>query len=176
MLSTSTATDAAGLKPAIDQARQKAGSLPLDSKLATDYATRAGGLLIKVGLARQQIYPLAPAKQTLLSALSDSRPEIVKLAGQVLGHLNDKDSQLGLLSAAADDKTADDVKISLYKSLATNAKFYGNLLESSQLQTLDATVAGATNLDVRSAAAEARGALNLPADQAKSLVVKQSKT
>jgi hypothetical protein len=176
MLSTSTATDAAGLKPAIDQARQKAGSLPLDSKLATDYATRAGGLLIKVGLARQQIYPLAPAKQSLLSALSDSRPEIVKLAGQVLGHLNDKDSQLGLLSAAADDKTADDVKISLYKSLATNAKFYGNLLESSQLQTLDATVAGATNLDVRSAAAEARGALNLPSDQAKSLVVKQSKT
>ncbi|HMB96524.1 MAG TPA: hypothetical protein VKK61_10835 [Tepidisphaeraceae bacterium] len=131
---------------------------------------------MKVGISRQQVFPLSPAKQTLLSSLADARPEIVKLAGQVLGLLNDKESQGGLLVAAADDKTADEVKISLYKSLATNAKFYGNLLDAGQVQTLETTVAGATNLDVRSAAAEARGALNLPADQAKSLIVKQSKT
>ncbi|HMB96523.1 MAG TPA: hypothetical protein VKK61_10830, partial [Tepidisphaeraceae bacterium] len=34
-LSTTTATDAAGLKPAIEDARNKAGSLPLDPTVAT---------------------------------------------------------------------------------------------------------------------------------------------
>jgi hypothetical protein len=176
LLSTSQATDAAGLKPALEDARKKAGSLPLDPNVATDYATRAAQLMLKVGISRQQIYPLAPAKQPLLSALSDSRPEIVKLAGQVLGVLNDKEAQAGLLATASDDKVADDVKISLYKSLANNAKLFGNLLDQSQVQDLEKTVAGATNLDVRSAAAESRGALNLPADQAKALIVQQSKT
>ncbi|HMB94711.1 MAG TPA: hypothetical protein VKK61_01595, partial [Tepidisphaeraceae bacterium] len=82
-LSTTTATDAAGLKPAIEDARNKAGSLPLDPTVATEYATRAGEMLLKVGISRQQVFPLSPAKQTLLSSLADARPEIVKLAGQV---------------------------------------------------------------------------------------------
>ncbi|HVT88375.1 MAG TPA: hypothetical protein VHD56_05950, partial [Tepidisphaeraceae bacterium] len=142
---------------------------------ATQYATRAGELLLKVGISRGQIYDLAPAKAALLGALSDTRPEIVKLSGQVLGLLNDKDAQAGLLVAAQEDKTAEEVRISLYRSLATNAKFFGNHLEGPQLSDLEKTVAEGTSLDIRSAAAEARGALNLPADQAKNLIVKQAK-
>jgi hypothetical protein len=121
------------------------------------------------------VFNLEPAKQALLGALSDKRPEIVKLAGQALALLNDADAQKALVATASDTATADDEKISLYKSLATSAKFFGNKLESSQVQTLESTVADATNLDVRSAAAEARGALNLPVDQAKALIVKQSR-
>jgi hypothetical protein len=68
------------------------------------------------------------------------------------------------------------VKISLYNSLATNAKFFGNLLDPQQVQSLQKTVDEAQNLEVRSAAAEAHGALNLPADQAKGLIVEQSQT
>ncbi len=56
-----------------------------------------------------------------------------------------------------------------------NAKFFGNQLEEPGVKMLSGTVESAANLDVRSAAAEARGALNLPADQAKSLVIGQSK-
>ncbi len=175
LLSTTTANDAAGLKPAIEEARKKAGSLPMDPTVATQYATRAGELMLKLGINRNQVLSLAPATQTLLAALSDARPEIVKLSGQVLALINDKNAQAGLLAIATEEKVADDVKISLYKSLATNAKFYGNTLDATQVQSLEKTVAGATNLEVRSAAAEARGALNLPADQAKTLVVEQAR-
>ena len=117
-----------------------------------------------------------PAKRALLSSLNDARPEIVKLGGQALGLLNDKDAQAGLLATALDEKSSDEVKISLFKSLATSARFFGNKLDGSQVQSLEKVVADAPNLDVRSAAAEARGAMNLPADQAKSLIVRQSKT
>jgi hypothetical protein len=175
LLSTTTASDPEGLKGAIEAARTKSGALTLDPALATDYATRAGTLMLEVGSARQNVYPLAPARVTLMGALSDPRPEIVKLAGQVLGLVNDKEAQSSLLAGAQNDANADEVKISLYKSLASNARNFGNLLDAGQVSALEKVVAEVTNLDVRSAAAEARGALNLPADQAKKLVVEQSK-
>jgi hypothetical protein len=99
----------------------------------------------------------------------------VKLAGTVLALLNDKDAQTGLITAATEEKTADDVKISLYKSLAINAKLFGNQLDASQITPLEAVIDQGTNNDLRSAAAEAHGALNLPADQAQKLILEQAK-
>src|SRR5262249_54423060 len=55
MLSTTQATDAAGLKNAIDEARKKVGTVAMDPAVATQYATRAGELLLKVGISRGQV-------------------------------------------------------------------------------------------------------------------------
>jgi hypothetical protein len=176
LMSTTTAADVATLQPAIEEARNRAGSLPVDPEVATGYATRAGLLLRDVAISRGQVYDISAAKTALLGALSDQRTDIVMLAGAVLGLLNDREAQAGLLQTAQDQKTIDPVKISLYKSLATNAKFFGNQLDAGQVQALQKTVDEAQNLDVRSAAAEAHGALSLPADQAKGLIVEQSQT
>jgi hypothetical protein len=175
LLSTTEAKDAAGLKPAIADAVKKSGALPNDPTIADAYATRAAGYLQKLAISNSPVLDVASAKTSLLAALVDSRADIVKLAGDVLALMNDKDSQTGLLTAAADDKTADDVKISLYKSLAVNAKLFGDQLDASQLQPLEDAVSKSTNNDVRSAAAEAHGALNLPPDQAQKLIVEQSR-
>jgi hypothetical protein len=176
LLATTTAADPATLKAPIEEARKKAGSLPVDPTVASEYATRAGLLLRDVAISRGQVYDIAAAKTALLGALSDQRPDIVVLGGSVLGLLNDRDAQAGLLQTAQAEQTSDDVKISLYKSLATNAKFFGNLLESAQVTALSKVVDNAQNLQVRSAAAEAHGALNLPPDEAKGLIVEQSRT
>jgi hypothetical protein len=176
MISTTRANDAAGLQPAIEEAHKRAGGLPMDQAVATKYATRAANLLAQLAISRGQVLDLIAAQPALLGALNDARPDIVKISGSVLGLLPSREAQTGLLTTASEEKTADDVKISLYKSLATNAKFFGNLLDAAQIQALTKVVSDAQNLEVRSAAAEAHGALNLPADEAKSLIVKQSKT
>ena len=98
---------------------------------------------------------------------------IVKAVANVLALINDKGVQQALVIKGTDDKTADDVKVALFKSLATNAKNHGNLLEADALALVQKSVASATNLDVRSAAAEARGALNLPVQEAKTLITGQ---
>ena len=175
LLSTTQATDVAGLKPAIADAVKKSGSLPSDPTIASAYATRAGEFLQKLAISNSPVLPIAPAKTSLLAALTDTRPDIVKLAGTVLALLNDKDAQTGLITAATEEKTADDVKISLYKSLAINAKLFGNQLDASQITPLEAVIDQGTNNDLRSAAAEAHGALNLPADQAQKLILEQAK-
>ena len=172
-LSVTQATDAAGIKEAADKARGKS-AVPIDPEAATDYALRAADLLQKLAISRS-VLDLTAAEAATLSALRDARPDVVKSSGNALGWLNAKDAQSALLAVASNEKTGDGVKISLYKSLATNAKNFGNRLSRDQVGQLDKIVETTENNDVKAAAAEARGALNLPADQAKDLIVKQSK-
>lgn len=173
LLSTAQVTDAAGLKESLALAREKAGALPMDPEIATSYATRAAELLQRLAISRGQVMDVAVARASLLRSLGDERPEIVKLVGQTLALVDAPDAQAGVLDKALADDVADDVKVSLFRSVATSAKFFGNKLDAARTEALAKVVAEAENLDVRSAAAEAHGALNLPADQAKKLIVEQ---
>ncbi len=178
MLSTTQAnpSDAAALKAAIDDARKRGGLLPLDEATADRYATRAADLLAKIAVNRSPVFDLTVALNLFLTALDDTRPDVVKADGTVLGLINSPEIQPGLLSKASDDKTPDELRIALYKSLATNARNFGDKLNADQVGSLEKAVASLPNVDVRTAAAEARGALNLPADQAKQLIIDQSRT
>lgn len=173
LLSTAQARDAEALKEALSAAREKAGALPMDEEIATDYATRAAVLLQRLAISRGQVMDVSVARASLLRSLNDARPEIVKLVGQTLALVNAPDAQAGILDKALAEDVADDVKVSLFRSVATSAKFFGNRLDAGRTEALAKVVAGEENLEVRAAAAEAHGALNLPADQAKTLIVEQ---
>jgi hypothetical protein len=116
-------------------------------------------------------YDLGASNSSLLNALKDKRADIAKGAGQVLGFLDFKEGQSGLLDVAQADGTPDDVKIALYTALAQNAKDFGNRLSDDEVASLQKTVDSAPNLDVRTAAAAAAGALNLRTEQAKDLIL-----
>ena len=171
MVSTTRGTTAETLKPALEAARKKAGALPLVEAIASEYALKAAGLLEKLAISRGQVLDMSAAELTLLGSLDDSRLDLAKAAGNVLALMNSKPAQAGLLIKAADDKSDEQLKISLYKSLATSARFFGNGLDAPAIETLQKAVESEKSLEVRSAAAEARGALNLPVDQAKTLIL-----
>jgi hypothetical protein len=179
LLSVTQATDPAALKAAADKARSKASSLPIDQQSASNYALRAADLLYRLALTQIQtqspVFNLAASEQTLLAALGDQRPDVVKAAGRVLSLLNSQPAQGSLLQTAHGQKTSDDVRVSLLNALATSAKFFGNRLNPQQVKVLDQLITSTTNADVRNAAGEARGALNLPANQAKTLILQQSR-
>jgi hypothetical protein len=175
LLSVSQATTPDALKEDIGKARTRAGGLQLDEEGATAIAMRAADLLERIAVSNVPALNVAVAEPTLLASLNDQRPDLVKNVGEVIGLINSRSAQQGLLSKAVDEKTAPDVAVSLFNSLATSAKMYGNLLEGAQVDQLTTVVEKAENLDVRSAAAEAHGALNLPADRAKQLIVNQSR-
>lgn len=172
LLSTSMASEPDAIKTAIEDARAKGGALPIDQAIATDYALRAAGLLKAIGTTGG-VYDLAAVKSTLLGSLNDARPEVVTAVGEVLSQYGDADAQRALLAKASATDTAAELRISLYKSLAANAKQYGNLLPAEDIAELEKIVTDEPDLDIRGAAAEARGSLNLAADQAKGIVLKQ---
>lgn len=171
LLSVTQASKGDELKAAIDDARKKAGSTPLDEKLASDYALKATELLAQLAISRGQVLDLSAAQPALLLALEDARPEIAKASGKALALMNSKPAQQSLLARASDTKLDAPMRISMYGSLATSAKFFGNLLEEQDVKTLQNAVVQEPALDVRAAAAEAHGALNLSAAQVKGVLL-----
>ncbi len=135
----------------------------------------AAQTLQRLAEGRVTAFDLSVTQPTLLAALNDKRPEVLKAVGEALAYMNGDQIQVSLLTTALAEKTPDDVRISLLQSLAKNAKFFGGHLSQPNLEDLQKQVDVGGNNDVRTAAAEARGALNLPADQAKEMIVKQSK-
>ena len=119
---------------------------------------------------------LTLARTSLLGALDDARPEVAKAAAGVLALLPGNEAQVGLATKAIDDKTADDLKIALFKSLATSARACGDLLDTPTVNAITKLVQSTASPEVRTAAAEAFGALNLPPDQARVLILQQSRT
>ncbi len=114
------------------------------------------------------------AAPALMRALEDPRVEIAKSSANVLAMVNMKEAQAAIAAKALDEKTADDLKIACFKATARSAKFWGNQLDPGATDSLQKAVETSANLPVRAAAAEAQGALNLPADRAKNLIIQQS--
>jgi hypothetical protein len=161
------------LTAAVEAARARVGGLPLDQKVATDYALRAAHLLEQLAISRSPAYDLSAAEPTLLNSLADKRPEVAEAAASVLGVVDSKIAQSAILERALDDKTSDDVKTSFYRSLAVSARNFGGRIDDSELDSLQKVVEGTLPPDVRTAAAQYRGALNVPADEAKHLIIEQ---
>ena len=169
-ISVVRAAQAEQLAAAIEQARGKAGGLPMDEAVASDFALRAATLLSRLAISRGQVLDLSPALTTLLGSLSDPRPEVAKAVGETVALIESPQVQPALLDRAQDAQTAEEVRASLYRSLATSAKFFGRQLNEQQVATLRQTVAGEPSQDVRSAAAEALGALNAPVENVAQLI------
>ena len=167
--------DEAGLNAAIEEARKRAGGLPMDEKMATTYALRAAEMLQRLAISKGQVFDLLVAQPAVMAALDDQRPEIAHAAANSLGLLNSREAQAALATKAIDEKTQDEFKIILLKDLSVHAKFYGNMLDATLIESLGKLAETAANLDVKSAAAEALGALNLRSEQIKVLIVNQAR-
>jgi len=174
-LTATGASDSAALTAAADQARRRGGTLPLDEKTAAAYALRAAQLLGQLAISRGQVLDLVPAHGAILAALDDPRPDISRAAGNVLAAIGTDAAQTALLLKATAEQTPDSMKIGFFKDLSLNAKLFGNRLSASHVEALLKVVDGAQNLEVRAAAAEAHGALNLSADHVKTLILKQAR-
>jgi HEAT repeat protein len=172
-IETTTAREGDALKQAIEGARTSVGALPLDPQAATELATRSGQLLQLLG-TRNSIFRIESGEEFLLAALSDERPEVRTLAGEVVALLDSGRSQSALLAAALRPEESPEVRISFFNSLAASAKFFGNRLNGDQVSSLLAAAANRENLQVQASAAEAVGAANLPSDQARRLIIEQT--
>lgn len=175
LVNLTQSTGGAELQAAIDAARLRGGANPLDAETATESSLRALALLERLAVAKLPALSIDAAKVPLLMAMDDEREQVVERAARVLAISMGRDGQAAIFRKATAANTSESLRVSLLGSLAVSAKTFGNLLASDAIEGLEALVAGDESLAVRSAAAEARGALNLPPEQAKDLVLSQSR-
>jgi len=148
-----------------------------NGQLANSYALRAATVMFQLAQTRNPVIDLSAAQTALINATGDKRPEIQVLSGQVLAHLDSPDAQRSIAAMALAQTNTIDVRIQAFNSLATSAKLNAKLLDS---ETVDAiySLVGSLETDpaLRSTAAAAYGALNLPSQKVKDLILDQAKS
>jgi len=165
------ANDAAGVQKQSMRQSRKPAALPRREDRDLLCVTRG---VADSGLARgvHRFTTLTPTRTQLLASLNDNAPEIVKAVAEALAYMNGEQVQPSLLSRGLDERRRTrprsdppepgDERQVLWESFerAADRRF-------AEVSGIDPEPRGAHR------AAEARGALNLPAEQAKALIVKE---
>jgi len=157
---------------------QPADNMPMwNGELADLYALRAAKVMFKLAQTRNPILDLSAAQDALVTATKDKRTEIQMLAGQILAHLNTPAAQEAIAAMAMAEGNSKDIRIAAFGSLAVSAKLNANQLDDATINAIYALVSS-KEIDpgLRAAAAAAYGALNLPSQKVKTLILDQSRS
>ncbi len=148
-----------------------------NEELANSYALRAAKVMLKLTQTRNPVIDLSAAQGTLINATRDEHPEIQTLAGQILAHVDSPDAQRSIAAMALAEINTMDVRIFAFNSLAISAKLNANLLDNEMVDAIYSLVSSQEIVaELRSAAASAYGALNLPSRKVKDLILDQARS
>jgi HEAT repeat protein len=168
------ASDAETITAALNKARADMGVTPLSPEALDAMSMTALHLLDTLAADHRSIYNIGEATTTLVDALKDKRPEVVTTAAAVIGKLNNPEAQRALAAVAlSDGETA--LRATFFHCLAESAKRTGNALDGAQVSALIKVVTTGDDVKLRTAAAEALGALNVPSNQASTLIRQQTR-
>jgi HEAT repeat protein len=148
----------------------------VDAEKASQYATTALDLLSTLASDHHSIFQAGEAVPALSDALRDKRPEIATGAARVLGKINSQDGERALAQAALNTEGDPALRVVFMDGLAESAKRTGNALDAPAINSLIKVVSAPdTDPKLRNAAATALGALNVPSNQASTLILQQAK-
>jgi len=142
---------------------------------AAKYASRALELLGALAADHHTIYSVNEAVPALVEALKDKRPEIVTAAARDLGEMNSPDAEHALAAAALASDADPALRVVYFDQLAESAKRTGNTLDAGVIDSLIKVVSTDADPKTRDAASRALGALNVPSNQASTLILQQAK-
>jgi len=157
---------------------ETAESVDLENEwVATSYTVRAARVMLKLAQTRNRVIDLSAAQGALVNATKDERPEIQVLSGRILAHLDSPSAQRSIATMALAETNDMDVRIAAFDSLAISAKLNANLLNNEMIDAIYGLVSSQEiDPELRSAAASAYGALNLPSQKVKDLILDQAKS
>jgi hypothetical protein len=149
----------------------------LGAELSSKYAFRAIHAMQTLAVTHNKIVDLSKASSALIQITASDKPAMQALAADVLARLESPDAQRAIAAMALSDKNAPEIQIAAFGSLVVSAKQNANLLLSEQIDAIYALVRSMeTEPTLRAAAAGAYGALNLPSEKVKTLILDQSKS
>ncbi|MFA5293428.1 MAG: HEAT repeat domain-containing protein [Phycisphaerae bacterium] len=143
---------------------------------ADNYAIRSAQAMLKLAETRNTVINLAGALDALVKATEDTRDEIKIVSCQILAYISSPDAQRAIADSALKEEHSIEIRISSFDSLTISAKVNANLLLDSQIDQIYKIVESREiNQELRSSAATAFGALNLPSRRVKDLILDQAR-
>jgi HEAT repeat protein len=160
----------------LDGAMREINELLVGEPMMTDeqneWTIRAAESVRALGLSNTEVFNLSRTRPMLAKALQIEVPEVQTAAAEALAVLSDAQAQKDIHSLTVDEFISDSVRISALDALAESARRFGNHLSGVESQKILAMVQNdSASQDVREAAAQVLGALDLPSDEIKPLIL-----
>ncbi len=152
------------------------GKDQLGDDLSKAYAMRAVQAVYKLALSRNKVVDLSLAQAALIAATAGDWPQMQTAAADVLAYLSSPEAQRAIAATAMHEQNGKDIRLAAFAALARSAKLNANLLLSEHVDALYALVASTeAEPDIRAGAAGAFGALNLPSERVRTLILERAK-
>jgi len=157
------------------EAASRKGAEELGDELADEYAIRAVEVMNNLAVKRNEVVDLLQALPELIEATRSSWAQMQNLAGEVLARLDSPDAQRAIAAMALSADNSADVRKYAFGSLAVSARLNANLLADEQIDAIYSLIGSEdTDAQLRSGAAAAYGAFNLPSRRVKDLILDQA--
>jgi tetratricopeptide (TPR) repeat protein len=165
---------AAGLLAEYDRVRRQIGALPLDRATALSLATQAAEALRMIAVTNNKVYNFRQAQVALINSLKHPEEALRVIGADVLAESEAPEAQQAVAQLALDETQSKPVRLRVFAALANSAKAHGNLLNDEWRDQVAAAATQAKDLEIRTAASQALGALNLPSNQASKIIRAQA--
>jgi hypothetical protein len=150
---------------------------PWAPELAQSYALRSAQAMLSLAVSRNPVIDLSQAQSAVIFVTADKQKEIQVLAAQILSYLNSPNAQRAIADMAMNTGNEMDVRITAFQSLVQSAKLNGNMLPDAAVDAIYSLIStDQTDPALRAGAAAAYGALNLPSQKVKDLILDQAKS
>lgn len=157
-----------------DRVRRQIGGVALDKATALSLAVQAAEALRLVAISNCKAYDCNKAQPALIKALSHPEQALRVTSAEVLAVAKTPEAQQAIARLALDGNQEKPIRIRVFASLANSAKAHGNLLTDELREQVAAAATQAKDLDIRTAASQALGAMNLPSNQASEIIRAQA--
>ena len=168
--SVDQAVEPGPLMETITALKTEAGSLVLDPEAARATSLEAAEVLRDIALA-SKVYSAHRARQSLLESLANRPDPLVIAVLGALAEIADGEISQAMADVAIDANRSKPVRVAALEALARAARFVGNELKPAQIAALQ-QMAGEKDDDLRDAAGEALGGLDLDAAEGAKLILK----
>lgn len=157
-----------------DRVRRQIGAVALDKAIALNLAVQAAEALRLVAISNCKAYDCKNAQPALIKALGHPEQALRVTSAEVLAEGTTPEAQQAIAKLALDAGQEKAIRIRVFAALANSAKAHGNLLSDELREQIAAAGTQDKDLDIRTAASQALGALNLPSNQASEIIRAQA--
>jgi len=166
-----TSANADEISETLKQAARLAASSEMTPDEAASWVIRASEAIEYLGMASNKVFDITRAAPALTDALNDKRVPVIQAASRALAVMDFAAAQRAIASKALDEQTPQDIRIACFDDLAASLRRYGNLLDDTIAEEIISVVKSDGPEDLLNAAAQTLGAMNLPSEKIRSLIV-----
>jgi hypothetical protein len=164
--------DAKQMGEALDQAAKMSVGKALTGEEVEQWTIRAAEAIATVATNGSKVYDVQRSVDALVTVLSGSDSVAArKAAANALSRIDGAKAQRGLTNTASDASAVAKVRLAAFDDAVDSVRRQGNLASEAQTAKVVEIVNSNADLPIRRAAAKLLGAMNLPSERVKGLIL-----